>query len=416
MVSQLGQVFYGRDSNGYGVLGASPSGRPFIGVVVTLCRVVGSPDRPGDVRPFLLTKREGAAVLMIRACRGAADPTGRTTIFFHALIADEASLRTAGLDAFALANAGVFVESCPSREPPDLPFPSAIQHEATPTKGRGIDMPATISSERPLDDLVRQELGEKSLDLNWATFSFNPLPDFDLCVLSSYRPRKGTGTQYAFDDAGLHRLSLETAQKNPENRGAIPTGRTFKQRSSLPLFLSLVANVVLVFAFLFHLGKGDGGRQEEKPTGIEMTESIAREKWERKWKTEWEKSLPTTSSAMTEDEAKVKWEAKWKAGWEKSLPPTPPAMTEPEAKAKWEAQWKSEWETSYRQKLRTSFEKRLGNNPHITDFNREIVKIAPYYNKPGHAQERQVVCATLEAYVSFLEEIINQQQPQSKER
>ena len=217
-MSSLGQIFYGRAPDGYGVLGASPAGRPFIGGVAAICRAVGSPDRPGDVRPFLLSKREGAAVLMIRACRGAADPTGRATIFFHALIADKASLRAAGLDAFALANAGVFAESCPSREPPDLPFPNARQHEATPTEGRGIDMPATISSERPLDELVRQELGEKSLDLNWATFTFNPLPDFDLCVLSSYSPRKGTGTQYAFDDAGLHRLSPETTQRKAENK------------------------------------------------------------------------------------------------------------------------------------------------------------------------------------------------------
>jgi len=62
-------------------------------------------------------------------------------------------------------------------------------------------MPATISAERPLDELVRQELGAKSLDLNWATFTFNPLSDFDLCVLSAYSPRKGTGIQYAFDNA-----------------------------------------------------------------------------------------------------------------------------------------------------------------------------------------------------------------------
>ena len=226
----LGQIFYGRAPDGYGVLGSSPAGQPFIGAVAALCRAVGSPDRPGDVRPFLLSKREGAAVLMIRACRGAADPTGRATIFFHALVADEASLRIAGLDAFVLANASVFAESCSSREPSDLPFPNARQHEATPTEGRGIDMPATISSERPLDDLVRQELGEKSLDLNWASFTFNPLPDFDLSVLSSYSPRKGTGTQYTFDDAGLHRLSPETAQRKPENRGTIPTGRSFKQQ------------------------------------------------------------------------------------------------------------------------------------------------------------------------------------------
>ena len=293
MVSQFGQIFYGRDSNGYGVLGVSPAGRPFIGVVAAICRAVGSPDRPGDVRPFLLSKREGAAVLMIRACRGAADPTGRATIFFHALIAGVASLRAARLDAFALAKAGVFAESCPTRELPDLPFPNARQHGATPAKSGGIDVPATISSEWPLDELVRQELGEKSLDLNWATFSFNPIPDFDLCVLSSYSPRRGTGTRYAFDDGGVHRLLSETAQRKAEARGALPAGRPFRQRSSLPLLLSLAANVVLVLVFLLHGGNGNGGKPEGIPAGIEMTEAEAKEKWEESWRTGWIQALRT---------------------------------------------------------------------------------------------------------------------------
>ena len=318
-MAQLGQIFYGRDRDGYGVLGVSPAGRSFVGAVVALCRAVGSPDRPGDVRPFLICKREGDAVLMIRACRGAADPTGRATIFFHALIADTASLRAAGLDAFSLAKAGVFAESCPSREPPDLPFPNAKQHQVAPAEGRGIDMPATISSERPLDEFVRQELGAKSLDLNWATFTFNPLPDFDLCVLSSYSPRKGTGTQYAFDNSGLHRLSAETAQRKSATEGALSSESSFRQKSSLPLIISLAVNVLFVFAFLFRAGNSDGGKPEEKPTGIEMTESAAREKWEAKWKSEWEKSLPPMPSVTTEAKAKEKWEAPWRKEWTQTL-------------------------------------------------------------------------------------------------
>ena len=318
-MAQLGQIFYGRDRDGYGVLGVSPAGRSFVGAVVALCRAVGSPDRPGDVRPFLICKREGDAVLMIRACRGAADPTGRATIFFHALIADTASLRAAGLDAFSRAKAGVFAESCPSREPPDLPFPNAKQHQVAPAEGRGIDMPATISSERPLDEFVRQELGAKSLDLNWATFTFNPLPDFDLCVLSSYSPRKGTGTQYAFDNSGLHRLSAETAQRKSVTEGALSSESSFRQKSSLPLIISLAVNVLFVFAFLFRAGNSDGGKPEEKPTGIEMTESAAREKWEAKWKSEWEKSLPPMPSVTTEAKAKEKWEAPWRKEWTQTL-------------------------------------------------------------------------------------------------
>lgn len=363
---KLGQIFYGRAPDGYGVLGSSEAGRPFIGAVAALCRAVGSPDRPGDVRPFLLNKREGAAVLMIRACRGAADPTGRATIFFHALIADGASLRAARLDAFALANAGVFAESCPSRELSDLPFPNVKHNQVAPAEGRGIDMPATIASERPVDELVRQALGEKSLDLNWATFTFNPLPDFDLCVLSSYSPRKGTGTQYAFDNSGLHRLSAETAQRKSATEGALSSESSFRQRSSLPLIISLAVNVVFVFAFLFRGGNGDGGKPEETPSRIEMTEA--------------------------------------------------------EAKAKWEAQWKTEWETAYRHKLQSSFEKQIAGYQRISDFRKAMLKIDPYYedykaNKatPPTPQAMDLY-KTLKIYVSFVEDTIITPQQQNKER
>lgn len=342
----LGQMFYGRDHDGYGVLGVSPTARPFIGAVAALCRAVGSPDRPGDVRPFLLSKREGDSILMIRACRGAADPTGRATIFFHALIADRVSLHTAGLDAFVLADAGLFVESCVSRELADLSFPSVRQQNVVPVGNKSIDIPATISSERPLDEFVRQELGANSLDRNWATFTFNPLSGFDICVLSTYSPRKGEGTQYVFDDVGLHRISPGTVRPKNSNEGASSTGRPFKKKSSSLLFLSLVANLVLVLALLLCGGNSDGDKPERPPSLIEMSESDAREKWEAKWKTEWKKSLPQTPPPMTEVEAKTKWASLWKSEWEKSLPPTPPPMTEVEAKKKWAAQWKLEWEKS----------------------------------------------------------------------
>ena len=145
-------------------------------------------------------------------------------------------------------------------------------------------------------------------------------------------------------------------------------------------------------------------------------------KWEQKWKSEWEKSLHPTPPAMTEDEAKAKWEAKWKAGWETSLPPTPPVMTEAEAKTKWEAQWKLEWETAYRRKLRTSFEKQIGGYQRISDFEKAMLKIDPYYedykaNKaPPLTPQAPALYETLKVYVSFVENAIFNNQQQSKER
>ena len=342
--TRLGQIVYGRGKDGYGVLGTSPAGRPIIGAVAALCRAVGSPDRPGEIPTFLLSKRDGDSAIMIRACRGAPDPTGRATIFFHALVADADLLRSVGLDAFALEKVGAFAESCPGREPPDLPFPNSRQQAVAPTEPRSVDLPATISSYRPLAALVRRELGPESLDRNWATFSFNPLPKFDLCVLSAYSPRKGEGTQYSFDGAGLHLLSLgKTAAKPGGARSRTCGGVAFK-KPSLPLLLSLVANAILAIVLLVR----DADRPVETLVAAVMTEAEARTKWENQWKAEWEACLPPPSPPMTESEARAKWEARWKDEWRKSLPPMPSAskMTEDEAKAKWETKWKAHWEES----------------------------------------------------------------------
>ncbi len=350
----LGQVFYGRGPDGYGVLGVSPAGRPFIGSVASLCRAVGSPDRPGEIPTFLLGKREGDAAIMIRACRGAADPTGRATVFFHALVADAISLRSAGLDAFAFAENGTFASACPSRELPDLVFPDVRSQPSVQPPARSLELPATISSDRPLDALVRRELGTESLDKNWATFSYNPLPGFDLCVLSSYSPRTGGGTEYAFDGAGVRRLSPEPTSGR-QTAFASPAERNSPKRSNLPLVISLAANVALALALVAGGGKGGTDKPGETSAVVEMSESDARAKWEEQWKSEWEKALPPPASAMTEDEAKATWEAQWKSEWEKALPPPTPDMTEDKARAKWEESWRGEWT----RELRADFEKTL---------------------------------------------------------
>lgn len=360
----LGQIFYGRGPDGYGVLGASPAGRPFLGAVASLCRAVGSPDRPGEIPTFLLGKREGNAAIMIRACRGAADPTGRATIFFHALVADAASLRSAGLDAFAFAESGTFASACPSRELPDLVFPDVQSQPPVQAPARSLDLPATISSDRPLDALVRRELGAEALDKNWATFSYNPLPGFDLCVLSSYSPRTGGGTEYAFDGAGVHRLSSDSSSRKNGGGTAVPTSQGFPLKTlSAPLLISLVANALLVFALLLRGGNHNPDQPKGTSVVSEMTESDARAKWEEQWKSEWEKKLSPSTPAMTEDEAKVKWEAQWKAEWEKALPPPAPAMTEEDAKAKWEENWRKEWIKSLRSDFNSTLKALPGDGP-----------------------------------------------------
>ena len=340
----LGQVFYGRGPDGYGILGVSPAGRPIVAMVADLCRTVGTPDRPGENPSFLLEKRTGSSVVMIRACRGSPDSTGRATVFFHALVTDMEMLQAENLDAFVLADAGAFSTTCPGRNPPDLSIPVPKPRPSRSNGPRSLEFPATVSSEHPLDALVRRELGPDVLKYDWATFSYNPLPGFDLCVLSAYSPHKGDGIQYTFDETEIHRLSGEE-KKSAQSNGISTISPVRRIRKPTGVFLvSLAANAVLLLALLLSGDKTGRGNVVADPPQ-ELTEDEAKARWSEKWKKEWKESLPPLS-LMTEEEAKAKWESKWRLQWETALPASPPPMTEEEAKAKWESKWKLQWEES----------------------------------------------------------------------
>ena len=339
----LGQVFYGRGPDGYNVLGASPAGRPFVGAVANLCKMVGSPDHPGTIPSFLLSKREGNSVMMVRACRGVPDSTRRATVFFHALVAEAEALRAEDLDAFVLADAGAFSSTCPGREPPDLSLPVPKPRPGRTDGPRSIEFPATISSERPLNDFVRRELGADVLGKDWSTFSYNPLPGFDLCVLSACSPHKGDGTRYVYDEAGIRRIP--DCEKSPARTPVLSPMASIRKVLKSPgaLYASLAANAILLLALLAGGGKSGKGAVVPDPPR-ELTEDEAKARWSEKWEDEWKKSLPPPPAEMTEEEAKAKWEPKWKLQWEADLPPPPAKMTEGEAKAKWEPKWKLQWE------------------------------------------------------------------------
>ena len=257
-MSKLGQIFYGRGKDGYGVLGVSPSGRPFSDSVAALCRAVGSPDRPGDVRPFLISKRERGHVIMIRACRDE-DPSGRTTLFFHVLVAKEEELASAGLDAFVLAERGVFVSSLPDGSINDLPFPSSENRSANPCSA-DVRFPAFIAADHPLDAEVRRALGRETLSRNWATYSYNPLQGFDLCVYSSYGASPTNGNRYSFVDGRFVAASVSRPTS------PTPQSPTHAKDRSLMLKASLLLNAVLVAVLVAVFTLRNGNEKVNQPT------------------------------------------------------------------------------------------------------------------------------------------------------
>ena len=368
-MSKLGQIFYGRGKDGYGVLGVSPSGRPFSDSVAALCRAVGSPDRPGNVRPFLLSKCERGHVIMIRACRDE-DPSGRATLFFHVLVAKEGELASAGLDAFVLTERGVFVSALPDGSVNDMPFPFSGNRSVNPCSV-DVRFPAFIAADHPLDAEVRRVLGRETLSRNWATYSYNPLQGFDLCVYSSYGAAPTNGNRYSFVDGRF--IATSTSHSTLPT----PQSPTHVKDRSLMLKVSLLLNAVLVVVLVVVIALLNGNGKDERSTSSAQ-------------------QIPTHQSDLTETDLA-------------------PEMTKEEAFQK----WGPEGEAECRQKLCTSFERRLDDNLRISDFVGTMAHISSAFKNYPKEQWKPQMRATyerLEAYVRFVEEEIFKQQRQSKER
>ena len=363
-MSEFGQIFYGRARDGYGILGASSLGHPFVGFVAALCRAVGSPDRPSDIRPFLISKREGDSVVMVRGCRGDADPTGRSTLFFHALVASADELSAANLDAFVLAEKGVFLSSLPtSIDNVDI---SASTSRLDCTPSDELRYPAFVSSDCPLDVEVRRMLGGETLTRNWATYSYRPLDGFDLCVHSSYASSPISGNRYVLENGRF--VAVDRSCATPPS----PQRQFREKEPKTMLKASLIANVLLVAlcvaTFAFRSGDGDN----RQPTQSQFPSQVDKP----------DKQESELSPEMTKEDAFEKWG--------------------------------KEWEDEFRRRLCLAFEKRIGGRQRIADFSVAMLKIDPYYmdykTQKANPPTPQALdtYATLEAYISFVEtEIIN---------
>lgn len=345
---KLGQIFYGRSRDGYGILGVSSSGHPFVGFVAQLCRAVGSPDAPGDIQPFLMSKREGSSVIMIRVCRGEADSTGRLTLFFHAFVASFEALSLANLDAFLLAEKGLFLSSLPECIEDIEVSPSTVELDSS-SSGE-LHYLAYVSSDRPLDAEVRRALGCETLKRNWATYSYRPLNGFDLCVHSSYALSPTSGNRYTFENG--HFVVVDDSLVEPSRPLSQKLSHTkTSSNSSFMLKTSLFVNAILIISLILVFVSNYGNQ-------LDIQKS-------------------TAPDGMTKEEAFKKWGM--------------------------------DWESDFRSKLRTSFETRLGDNRRILDFEKEMTSIDPYYidYKSGKAEpptsKALDIYAALNAYVSVFE-------------
>lgn len=262
----LEQVFYGRGSHGYGILGASPGARPFVPRVETLCGAVGTPGGDYGGEPFLLSVPEGDHIIMICGRRGAPDSMGRGTLFFHALVAEKKALAVAKADAFSLFEQGAFADKMPSGFIDPLSFEVKSGRDgftSRPSGGRIVDasLPCFVRVPRPAPDAVRAFVGNRANDLAWATFAFQSLDGFDVQVLPPRRSAPRTANEYdasgnllrAVAQAGTNLPNRTTPDEDPSGRDSSasrPSGERVIDASPPPgkspmLKFSLAANAVL---------------------------------------------------------------------------------------------------------------------------------------------------------------------------
>lgn len=253
------QLFYGRGERGYGILGESPGAAPFRKHVEVLCGTVGMPSADYGGEAFLMSVPEGDSVIMVCGRRGTPDSMGRETLFFHALVAEKRALAAAGADAFSLFEKGAFAATFPHGEMEAVQI--NIDHARDDSMSHPLDgcapdatFPCFIRSNKPASDAVRVLIGDRTNDLAWATFAFQPLDGFDIQVI----PQRGTAPQGAseLDARGKLVRAAKKATSSPsistdaqcEARQDVAPPFSTNQNPSAMLKVSILANFALVAA------------------------------------------------------------------------------------------------------------------------------------------------------------------------
>lgn len=201
MTITLEQIFYGRGSRGYAVLGTSPGAKPFAPRIEALCGAVGTPAADYGGEPFLLSVPDGDRVLLVCGRRGAPDSMERGTLFFHALVAEKTVLAAAKADAFSLFDQGAFADKMPTGEIKALRIdakPGRDGSPSRPTGGHFVDasLPCVIRSDKPDPNLVRAVLAGRVNDCAWSTFAFQFLDGFTAQVLPACVAAPRTANEY----------------------------------------------------------------------------------------------------------------------------------------------------------------------------------------------------------------------------
>ena len=258
MNMSIEQIFYGRGIYGYGILGVSPGGSSFASRVEAICGMVGTPGVDYGGEPFLISVPESDHVIMVCGRRGVPDSMGRSTLFFHALVAGKAEMADANADAFSLFEQGLFADEIPAGEIAALfiDVKSADNAYPHPENFVGMTVPCVIRSDKPQFNLVRAAVGDRALELSWATLAFQPMRNFDVIVLPPRASCQRNVNEYDASGRLIRSVATrsrpkevtspsEQMKERPSSSVDQISSVTSKGKNSTLFVLSVVINIVL---------------------------------------------------------------------------------------------------------------------------------------------------------------------------
>ena len=242
----LQQAFYGREAHGGYKLLASTDVK-HNDVIEKLCSSIGSPDGRSIVDPFFVNYIAGNYRYMIRGVIGQPDVSGRETLFFHAYIGKNSELSSEGIGIETLIGINAFLPQFP--DIPILPFriegnSFSIPWENAEIQWNNTDM--AIVSNRPKLNLICGILKDKLNTTNWASFSFHPLNDFKVYVISKYAPIQ-PDDRLCLDEYGNIVADICKKPQHREEKKVIVKTKCRKDWGMLipPMFLLLILSMGL---------------------------------------------------------------------------------------------------------------------------------------------------------------------------
>lgn len=240
----LNQAFYGRHSEkGYRMFASSAPQHN--ATIERLCAAIGTPDGSSNVEPFYINFIENGYRYMISCCIGNPDDAGRKTLFFHAFFGNHEELKKSGIGIGTLVQEQLFKTQY---EPgPVLPVAIEDSNYTLPWGKTSLTWnndKLAIGSNKPELSVITGILKNNIDSVSWASFSFRPLNDFQLYIISKFvsfpQDRKCTSL-----DGEI--LSQPVKRSNaPASSGKVEIKSRKKGKFGLFLTISILINIVLL--------------------------------------------------------------------------------------------------------------------------------------------------------------------------